>query len=89
MCIRDRGYTVEGFKEKDNGVEVLLKDNPSLQADMVVLAIGVTPVSYTHLDLSNTVISACSFSLRILAAAVAPPATPPTIITFILFFHLS
>ena len=27
--------------------------------------------------------------LRILAAAVAPPATPPTIITFILFFHLS
>ena len=35
------GYTVEGFK-KDNGVEVLLKDNPSLQADMVVLAIGVT-----------------------------------------------
>ena len=37
------GYTVEGFKEKDTGVEVLLKDNPSLQADMVVLAIGVTP----------------------------------------------
>lgn len=37
------GYTVEGFKEKDNAVEVLLKDNPSLQADMVVLAIGVTP----------------------------------------------
>ena len=37
------GYTVEGFKEKDNGVEVLLKDHPSLQADMVVLAIGVTP----------------------------------------------
>ena len=35
--------SVEGFKEKDNGVEVLLKDNPSLQADMVVLAIGVTP----------------------------------------------
>ena len=37
------GYTVEGFQEKNNGVEVLLKDNPSLQADMVVLAIGVTP----------------------------------------------
>ena len=37
------GYTVEGFKGKDNGVEVLLKDNPYLQADMVVLAIGVTP----------------------------------------------
>ena len=42
-----------------------------------------------HPDLSNTIISACSSSLRILAAAVAPPATPPTIITFILFFHLS
>ena len=37
------GYTVEGSKEKDNGVEVLLKDNPSLQADMVA-------VSYTHLE---------------------------------------
>ena len=37
------GYTVEGFKGKDNRVDVLLKDNPSLQADMVVLAIGVTP----------------------------------------------
>ena len=37
------GYTEEGFKGNDNGVEVLLKDNPSLQADMVVLAIGVTP----------------------------------------------
>ncbi len=37
------GYTVEGFKEKNNGVEVLLKDNPSLHADMGVLAIGVTP----------------------------------------------
>ena len=37
------GYTVEGFKEKDNEVEVLLKDTPSLHADMVVLAIGVTP----------------------------------------------
>ena len=24
------GYTVEGFREKDNGVEILLKDNPSL-----------------------------------------------------------
>ena len=37
------GYIVEGFKEKDNEVEVLLKDNPSLHADMVVVAIGVTP----------------------------------------------
>ena len=37
------GYTVEGFEEKDGGVDVLLKDNAPLRADMVVLAIGVTP----------------------------------------------
>jgi NADPH-dependent 2,4-dienoyl-CoA reductase/sulfur reductase-like enzyme/rhodanese-related sulfurtransferase len=39
------GYSVEGFAEKNNGVEVLLKDQPSIHADMVVLAIGVTPES--------------------------------------------
>ena len=37
------GYTVEGFEEKDGGVDVLLKDKAPLHADMVVLAIGVTP----------------------------------------------
>ena len=37
------GYTVEGFQEKDGGVDVLLKDEAPLHADMVVLAIGVTP----------------------------------------------
>ena len=37
------GYTVEGFEEKDDGVDVLLKDNAPLHADMVILAIGVTP----------------------------------------------
>ena len=37
------GYTVEGFEEKDGGVDVLLKDSAPLHADMVVLAIGVTP----------------------------------------------
>ena len=37
------GYTVEGFREKDHEAEVLLKDNQSLRADMVILAIGVTP----------------------------------------------
>ncbi len=37
------GYSVEGFAEKDGGVDVLLKDAPPLHADMVVLAIGVTP----------------------------------------------
>ena len=37
------GQTVEGFAEKGDGVDVLLKDNPPLHADMVVLAIGVTP----------------------------------------------
>ena len=39
------GYSVEGFAEKDDGVDVLLKDQPSIHADMVVLAIGVTPES--------------------------------------------
>ena len=37
------GYTVEGFAERDGGVDVLLQDTPPLHADMVVLAIGVTP----------------------------------------------
>lgn len=37
------GHTVEGFEEKEGKVQVLLKDEPPLQADMVILAIGVTP----------------------------------------------
>ena len=37
------GHTVEGFQEKDSGVDVLLKDAAPLHADLVVLAIGVTP----------------------------------------------
>ena len=37
------GRTVEGFEEKDGGVDVLLKDEAPLHADMVILAIGVTP----------------------------------------------
>lgn len=39
------GHTVEGFEEKDGGVDVLLKDAKPLHADMVVLAIGVSPDS--------------------------------------------
>ena len=39
------GHTVEGFAEQDGGVNVLLKDCAPLHADMVVLAIGVTPES--------------------------------------------
>ena len=39
------GHTVEGFVEQDSGVNVLLKDFAPLHADMVVLAIGVTPES--------------------------------------------
>jgi len=39
------GYSVEGFAETDGGVDVLLKDNAPLHADMVILAIGVTPES--------------------------------------------
>ena len=41
------GHTVEGFDERNGGVDVLLKDEQPLHADMVVLAIGVTPD--THL----------------------------------------
>lgn len=37
------GHTVEGFEENGDGVDVLLKDEKPLHADMVVLAIGVTP----------------------------------------------
>lgn len=37
------GRTVEGFEETGNGIHVLLKDEEPLHADMVVLAIGVTP----------------------------------------------
>lgn len=37
------GHTVEGFEERDGGVDVLLKGEEPLHADMVVMAIGVTP----------------------------------------------
>lgn len=37
------GYTVDGFEEKHGGVDVLLKNSPSIHADMVGLAIGVIP----------------------------------------------
>ena len=37
------GHTVEGFEEKDGGVDVLLKDAEPLHGDMVILAIGITP----------------------------------------------
>ena len=40
------GHSVEGFAERDGGVDVLLQDAPPLHADMVVLAIGVTPDSH-------------------------------------------
>ena len=40
------GHTVEGFTGTEKGVQVLLKDEAPLQADMVVLAIGVTPDSH-------------------------------------------
>lgn len=41
------GHGVEGFEQSDEGVHVLLKGEQPLLADMVVLAIGVTPD--THL----------------------------------------
>ena len=37
------GRTVEGFREEDGGVQVLVKGEDPLSADLVILAIGVTP----------------------------------------------
>ena len=37
------GHTVEGFQERDGGVDVLLAGSEPLHGDLVVLAIGVTP----------------------------------------------
>ena len=37
------GHTVEGFVQRDGGVDVLLQNEAPLHADMVILAIGVTP----------------------------------------------
>lgn len=39
------GYRAEGFEEKNGGIDVLLKDSAPVHADMVILAIGVTPES--------------------------------------------
>ena len=39
------GQTVEGFQERNNGVDVLLQGTDPLHGDMVILAIGVTPES--------------------------------------------
>ena len=39
------GHSVAGFEEKNGGIQVLLKDNAPFHADLVVLAIGVTPES--------------------------------------------
>ena len=39
------GCSVEGFAEKNGGLDVLLKDSGPIHGDMVVLAIGVTPES--------------------------------------------
>ena len=37
------GHTVEGFAQRDGGMDVLLQDAAPLHEDMVILAIGVTP----------------------------------------------
>ncbi|MCD8189139.1 MAG: FAD-dependent oxidoreductase [Clostridiales bacterium] len=44
------GHTVEGFEETETGVSVLLKDAEPLNADLVVLAIGVTPDTHLAKD---------------------------------------
>ncbi|MBR5261298.1 MAG: FAD-dependent oxidoreductase, partial [Oscillospiraceae bacterium] len=37
------GCSVEGFEEKDGGVDVLIEGGERIHADMVVMALGVTP----------------------------------------------
>lgn len=37
------GVSVEGFKEHDSGLELLLKGKPSIFTDLAVLAVGVVP----------------------------------------------
>ena len=39
------GYSSEGFEEKNGGIDVLLKDSAPVHADMVILAIGISPES--------------------------------------------
>lgn len=41
------GHSVAGFEADRNGVKVLLKGEAALKADLVILAIGVTP-GYPH-----------------------------------------
>ena len=48
------GQTVEGFQERNSGVDVLLRDSAPLHADMVILAIGVTPESKLAKDAGLT-----------------------------------
>ena len=48
------GQTVEGFQERNGGVDVLLRDSAPLHADMVILAIGVTPESKLAKDADLT-----------------------------------
>ena len=48
------GQTVEGFQERNGGVDVLLQDSAPLHADMVILAIGVTPESKLAKDAGLT-----------------------------------
>ena len=40
------GHTVAGFEKGEKGTRVLLKDEQPLEADMVILAIGVSPDSH-------------------------------------------
>jgi NADPH-dependent 2,4-dienoyl-CoA reductase/sulfur reductase-like enzyme/rhodanese-related sulfurtransferase len=48
------GQTVEGFQERNSGVDVILRDSAPLHADMVILAIGVTPESKLATDAGLT-----------------------------------
>ena len=40
LCL---GADIEGFRKAEGGIDVLIKDAPTLRADMVILAVGVSP----------------------------------------------
>ena len=44
------GHTVEGLERAEAGIRVLLKEEAPLYADMVILAIGVTPDTHLAKD---------------------------------------
>lgn len=60
------GYSVESFHENGNGIDVIMNDVSTLHADMIVLAIGVTPKSSlakeAGLNIDSVILSPMSYA---------------------------